>query len=218
MTSKRTGKLVVAFLMFAASEADAGAKKPSAVQIQASIFGLVMEQATFADAQGLLGPAEVRDNGGDAAASAYFACYLGPDGTTLILEANSEHGGGLQHGTRVITSFQLLESQKLADFSSGTDFTPPVEARPKCASMPRLTRAVRTGAGLRLGMRRPEVVRLLGREPNRSSETEGQFVLDDKARPVREPGSAIEYPSAWITLNFERGRVVAIRVAYSSMI
>ena len=52
MTSKRTGKLVVAFLMFAASEADAGAKKPSAVQIQASIFGLVMEQATFADAQG----------------------------------------------------------------------------------------------------------------------------------------------------------------------
>src|SRR5436190_21154344 len=68
----------------------AAAHAVSAVQREASIFGLVMEDATFADAQRILGPAEVRHKGGDAAGSAYLSCYVGSDGVALVLSRTSE--------------------------------------------------------------------------------------------------------------------------------
>jgi hypothetical protein len=43
----------------------AEAKRPFAVEIQASILGLVVEQATFADAQRALGDAESHHNRGE---------------------------------------------------------------------------------------------------------------------------------------------------------
>jgi hypothetical protein len=188
------------------------ANKPTAVQIQASIAGLLMEQATFADAQRAFGPAEVRHNLGDAAGSACFACYAGQDGTTLVLAAHSEQGRG------AITSFQLLRSRALADFAV-YDYRPPAHAVPKCATTPRLTKTVATGGGLRLGMTRNEAVRLLGRERERSTSSELSFVLPDEERPVRdEDGTIFGYPSAWISVTMSEGRVVAIRVTYSSMV
>ncbi len=77
------GIVAIALTTLAATEA------PSRAQRQASIFGLVAETASFSDFRDALGPAEVRHNGGDAAASAYFTCYVGPDGTALVLESNS---------------------------------------------------------------------------------------------------------------------------------
>jgi hypothetical protein len=186
----------------------------SKVQRQASIFGLVAETATFSDVHDTLGPAEVRHNGGDAAASAYFACYVGPDGTALVLESNSEMGGG-----KTITSFQLLEDVKLADFSEFEGFTPSPSAKPRCARTAKLTRAISTGGGLRLGMTRAEVVGALHQGPSGRAHSALFFIIEDSERSVREPdGGVIGNPSAWLTLDLKRDRVAAIRVTYSSAI
>lgn len=185
---------------------------PSPVQRQASIFGLVMEQATFADAQRVLGPAEVRHNRGDAAGSAYFACYVGPDGTTLVLAAGVEQGAG------AITEFQLLETRALARFVAHRYTTPP-DAVPRCASTRLLEKHAATGGGLRLGMSWRDVVRLLRPNDERPSEPDRTFVLEDRERPVRDAnGSLIGHPSAWVTVTLRAGRVVAIRATYSSML
>jgi hypothetical protein len=190
------------------------AESASAVQRQASIFGIIAEKATLADARRMLGPAEARHNGGDAAASGYFACYVGPDSTALILESNSEMGGG-----ETVTSFQLLQNLDLADFSGLEGFTPSPTARPRCGRTAKLTHAATTGGGLRLGMKRAEAVRALGQRPSGSARAALFFILGDHERPVRAPdGGVIGNPTAWIVLDLERDRVTGIRVTYSSAI
>lgn len=138
-----------------AARAPAGAEPPLARHM--SIFGLMLEAATFGDAHRVLGSAEVRHNGGDAAGSAHFACYRGPDGAMLILVSSGEMGGGTE-----LTSYQLVARESLADFSQD-GYAMPLHLRPRCSRLPRLSRAAQTDGGLRLGMTREEALRLLGR-------------------------------------------------------
>jgi hypothetical protein len=124
-------------------------------------------QTTFKDARRQLGPAEIVHNGGDAAASAYAACYVGPDGTTLALISVSEMG---EQG-KIITDYQLVAKEADVDFSGdrGTPWPRDLHPRrPRCLETTSVSKLTRDEAGLRLGMSEREVIRLLGR-PTRQS-------------------------------------------------
>jgi hypothetical protein len=87
---------------------------------QMSIFNVRLEETTFSAVKTLLGHAEVRHNGGDAAASASFLCYVGADGTTLVLGSNAEMAGGgrsAEEGSMHVAEYHLLSRAALADFS-----------------------------------------------------------------------------------------------------
>jgi hypothetical protein len=201
---------LLALVVTSAALAVSSAAMPSPVQSGASILGLVMEKATFDDARRVLGPANVWHNGGDAAASAEFVCFVGGDGTVLILEADGEQGGG-----KVLTSFQLLARLDLADFSPLEGFE--ARGRPKCAQTPKLSRGTPTGAGMRLGMTRSEASSI--QPPSASAQSALFSVTDDEERPVRDqPGCVTGTATVWTVIELERGRVSGIRVTYSSML
>jgi hypothetical protein len=169
-----------------------------------TIAGITLEETTLEDARLLLGPAEVRHNGGDAAASTWGACYQGADGTTLALLSSDEMGGGT-----TLTDFQLVAPGEEPDFSTYDDYAVPPDLRPICGELGSLSRATATEGGLRLGMTIAEVRGLLG-TPVDQDERSLLFTTVDEA-PTR---SEREEPyTLWRSLRveFAGGVVTAIR-------
>jgi hypothetical protein len=122
-----------------------------------TLLNVTVGRSTLLDAQRTLGPTDLRHNAGDAAASASVECYIGKDGTTLVLSSNSEMGGGT-----TITHLQIVERTALADYSEGIGYVVPPNSRPRCATLKALSRSTATAGGLRLGMGAENVRRLLG--------------------------------------------------------
>jgi hypothetical protein len=199
-----------------ATSGGVGAEPRDSLEAHTHVLGVTLERTTLADAERILGPAEARHNGGDAAASATAACYVGPDGTVLALVSNNEMGGGSK-----ITHYELVAKNSLAAHSDEADYTVPVEKRPRCARLPSLSRATTTGGGLKLGMRVDDVRRLLGK-PAEAMGREAVFESVTKVpmTPEQRETWAIRDPSAAflgrvrsLRLDFEDRVVVAIRVA-----
>lgn len=204
-------------LAMAASAAIAGDR----LSPHTTILGVRLTDHTFADAFGQLGRAEMKHNGGNAAASATASCFVASDGTTLVLLSSTEMGGGW------LTSFQLLQGRALADFSgdAGGEYEVPESAQPHCAPLAILSRRVSTAGGLRLGLRRSAVLDLLGKpcEPTGEEAARVRFcsVENVRATPGQEEhlrriwgdGDYDVYSAhRWIGVEFAKGRVVAIRI------
>lgn len=134
-----------------------------------TLLNVTVGRSTLLDAQRNLGPTDLRHNGGDAAASASVECYVGKDGTTLVLSSNSEMGGGT-----TITHLQIVERAALADYSEDIGYVVPPNNRPRCATLKALSRSTATAGGLRLGMGTEIVRRLLG-TPTESSAHRAMF-------------------------------------------
>jgi len=130
-----------------------------------------------------------------------------------------QHGCDRVSTVRLDRVPQLSLSLSLADFSENVDFKPRPAAIRKCTKSSKLSRAVATGGGLRLGMTPAEVERVLAHKLECGSHSKCSIQLEDKDRSVRHRGgNIVGHPSAWITIGLEQGRVAAIRVVYSSMI
>jgi hypothetical protein len=160
-----------------------------------SVLKVTTGSTTLQEAQRVLGSTDLRQNGGDAAAAASVECYVGKDGTTLVLSSNSEMGGNT-----TITDVQIVEREALADFSEGVNYSIPAEDRPRCGALKELSRATATAGGLRLGLSIEEVRALLGK-PEVSSEHRAEYresLTDDHSRSV--------------VLSFEKGKVTGIHV------
>ena len=182
-----------------------------------SILGVQLSEHTFVDVRRLLGPTDVRDNGGDAAANATAACYVGSDGTTVVLISSGEMGGGW------LTMFQLVARPGLANFSGdyGGGYTVPLDKRPRCSRLPKLSRRTSTPGGLRLGMTRGEVLRILG-SPKSGKNGALWFHSETELHPspkqidrLTEQWGDGDYATVtfdrWIITEFEQGKLVAVR-------
>jgi hypothetical protein len=191
---------------------------PDRLEQHMTILGVTLEKTTLQEAQRILGPAEVRHNGGDAGASASGECYVGADGATLALVSNSEMGGGT-----TITNAQLVARGSQPDYSSDDRYVVPPEHRPPCAALKSLSRATRTQGGLRLGMTEGEVRRLLGK-PSESGEGYLLFTSEAKLPMTPEQRKRIEenYHSKWddyfirgraVRVEFDGGKATAIRAS-----
>jgi len=182
-----------------------------------TVLGVTLELTTLLDAQVLIGPADLRHNGGDAAASASSECYVGRDGTMLALTSTSEMGGGT-----TVTNFQLVEREALADFSEGVGYVVPSAGRPRCVPLKALSRSTPTAGGLRLGMKMDDVQRLLGK-PREAGSNHAVFISEAKVplTPEQTKALAASNPSSvregflirqrTVRVEFAGGRVVAIR-------
>jgi hypothetical protein len=182
-----------------------------------AILGVRLSDHTFSDVHRILGPAEVRDNGGDAAAHAKAACYVGTDATAVALVSDEEMGGGW------LTMFRLVARPELADFTGdpGGGYVVPLAKRPRCAPLAKLSHRTPTAGGLRLGMTRDEVLRLLG-SPSYTTQTSLWFSSEEKVRPTQEQSKRLRqqwgkgrYDTIgvyrWVIVEFEHGIVVAAR-------
>lgn len=182
-----------------------------------AILDLRLSEDTFADAERLLGPAEVKENSGEAAASALAACYVGSDGTTLALIST----GGFRGGR--LTMYQLVARVTLANFSGdfGGDYVVPLAKRPRCARSAKLSHKTPTLGGLRLGMRSDEVLRLLGNPCDKAEASLG-FCSEEALHPTADEVKRLKkqagqgdyttlHVSRWLIVEFEHGKVVAIR-------
>ncbi len=184
-----------------------------------TIVGMTLEKTTLQEAQRVLGPAEIRHNGGDAGASASGECYVGADGTTLALISNSEMGGGT-----TITDVQLVARGSQPDFSSDDRYVVPPERRPPCVALRSLSRATATAGGLRLGMTKDEVLRLVGK-PIQSEERRLMFTSEAKVPMTPEQKKAFDaynggqqsedylIRARGILVEFAGGKVTAIRLS-----
>ncbi len=177
--------LVVALAMIVLSVPVRG-RGDDGLEPHMTLSSVTLERTTLSEAQRLLGPAEVRHNGGDAAASASGACYVGADGTTLALISNIEMGGGT-----TITDVQLVARGAEPDFSSDDRYVVPPEHRPRCAQLGSLSEATATRGGLRLGMTKDDVVRLLG-PPAESEDHRLRFASEVKVPMTPEQKEAFE--------------------------
>jgi hypothetical protein len=163
--------LVVAVELVAASLPARG-RGEDRLEPHMTVLGVALEETSLSEAQRI--PAEVRHNGGDAGASASGECYVGADGTTLALVSNSEMGGGA-----VITDVQLVARGSHPDYSGDDGYAVPPERRPRCATSASLSESTATSGGLRLGLTRADVLRLLGR-PTESDEHRVLFTSEAK--------------------------------------
>jgi hypothetical protein len=131
-----------------------------------TVLGVTPCFDTLRGIQARLGPAEVKDNGGDAAANASAECYVGPDGTKLALSALGETFQG-----KHISEVQLVAAGTDPDWTQNIDWVVPAGRLPRCSPLKALTKSTGTRGGLKLGMNQQEVVRLLGKpsweSPNR---------------------------------------------------
>ena len=146
---------------------------------------------------------------------------MGTDGTTLALISNSEMGGGT---TMTITGVQLVARGAEPDFSSDDRYIVPSERRPPCAASKSLSRSTATKGGLRLGMTRDEVLRLLG-TPAQSGEENLMFTSDEKVPMTPEQKRAFEEYAGdqpaedlltrgrGVSVDFKGGKVIAIRLS-----
>lgn len=139
------GVLVVALTLLATS------RVVTPVQGKASVLGLVAESATFDDFERVFGRAEIAGCGGSHGDDCgFWACWVGPDGTTLLAGADDMEGD-----ENVVKHIHLLGRRELADFDG--DFEGPGRsAPPKCAASRKVTRSLATGTGVALGARRRE--------------------------------------------------------------
>lgn len=183
-----------------------------------TVLGVTVEETSLLEAQGALGRADLRHNGGDAAGSAMAQCYAGPDGTVLVMVSNGEMGGG-----KTITQLQLLERARLADYSEGVDLHVPAEKQPRCAALKRLGRTTATAGGLRLGMGPDQVRRLLGEPVEEQPE---RLVFMGTATVAMSPGQAKAVAELTagqrredhltrlrtLVVEFTRGKATAIRI------
>jgi uncharacterized protein YecT (DUF1311 family) len=181
------------------------------------VLGIAVERTTLDGAQTILGKADVRHSG-DAHASAYGECYVGPDGTVLALVAQGEYGGA-EHR---ITDLNLVTRPALANVAHDGFREASKDARPRCAPLPRLSRATSTAGGLRLGLTPQEVRGLLG-TPDESGR--GHTVYRSltgvplppplRAELMANAGRDAIYGrrSRGLRVEFEKGRVVAIRLS-----
>jgi hypothetical protein len=152
-------------------------------------------QTTFKDARRQFGPAEIVHNGGDAAASAYGACYVGRDGTTLALISVSEMGGG-----KVIADYQLVAKEADADFHGdrGTAWPWSLQPRrPPCLQTTSVSKITQNEGGLRLGMSEREVRRLLGRPTQQSANS--MTWIDRREEPYEERSIEVKVANGVVT-------------------
>jgi len=194
--------------------AGALAEEPDRLEPHMTVVGVTLERTTLLEAQRLLGRADLRHNGGDAAASASAECYVGPDGTALALLSNSEMGGGT-----TITEYQLVSREALADYSGDTRYVVPRENRPRCAILTSLSRSTATTGGLRLGLPIEDLRRLLG-DPSEVSADHVVFSSEARVPMTAEQKKAFEaYNSPDRTEDFMvRGRLLRIELAGGKVI
>jgi hypothetical protein len=197
----------------------AGSRVVTPVQGKASILGLVAEDATFDDFTKAFGPTEISHCGGShAEGCGAWACWVGPDGTTLLAGADDMEGE-----ENVVKHIHLLVRRDLADFD-GEFGRPGRAAPPRCAATRKLTRTVATGVGVRLGMLRAEVLEAF---KHQAVGTDSALARAGKAAFIRVPdedrverdgkGCRIGAPALDLVLDVERERVVGIRMYYSSV-
>jgi hypothetical protein len=136
----------------------------------------------------------------------------------LAFVSNEEMQGGKE-----VSEYQLLAREGLANFGDES-FVPSPEDRPRCAAARWLSRKVATGGGLRLGMDRAAVVKLLG-HPDRSERAALVYTSSLEIRPPKSTtagGSGSSAPEDPLTrvrslvVEFAKGRVNAIRAGQCS--
>jgi hypothetical protein len=157
-----------------------------------TVAGITLEKSSFDDAARTLGPAPIREDG-DGAAYERWSCYVGADGTVLLVSGGEMHVGQIIDGIRLATRAQWME------------ITAP---KPKCVLLARLSAALPIGR-LELGMRRAAVDRLLRgaiveRKPDAIRATSEEPAGDDFAT------------SRALEVRFKRGRVVSISVSQTT--
>jgi hypothetical protein len=121
-------------------------------------LGVTLERTTLAEVVKLVGPADIRHNGGDAHASQYSLCYRGHDGTTLVFGSHGEMGESDHH----VTELQIVGRPDLADYSGDERYRVPPDAKPACSRSALVSRSLALGGTLRLGATRDSVARILG--------------------------------------------------------
>jgi hypothetical protein len=216
MTTIRTA----AALLAASLAGHAPASERDLLAPHMKVLGVNLESTTLEGAQRLLGRATPRRNGGDAAASTTAECYVGRDGTMLVL-VSGELGGG-----KIITAFELVTREELADFSGGESYLVPAEKRPRCAPGKRLSRSTATQGGLRLGMTEAEVRRLLGPPKEAADDhlvftsegTEPMTPEQRKASSAQNAGTPADSFDRFrsVRVELEWGRAIAIRVSQAT--
>jgi hypothetical protein len=107
-------------------------------------------------------------------------------------------------GTR-LTWFELLARPELAEFSGDPRYTVPKRVQPRCARSSKVSRAVRTGGGVHLGMTRRQVLGVVG-APATSGARSLSFTSDE---PVEAQPDCTT--SRALTVEFEGDRAVAVR-------
>jgi hypothetical protein len=167
-----------------------------------SVLGLTLEKSTLEEAQGRFKSGSIVHNGGDAAASVTLLCYVGPDGTSLVLTSSEIEGG------TYINGYQLLANRALADFgASDTGYRVPATFDPKCASLAKVKRSLRIGA-LGLGMTREEVVQVLGRP----SKAQGSTLVYVEQTTVTIRGTKFDL-LRYLSIEFQDKRSVAVSMS-----
>ncbi len=176
------------------------------------VLGITVEGTTLQEVQRSFGTTDMRHNGGDAAAAAVAECYVGSDGTTLVL-LSGEMGGGT-----IITHFQLLAREALASYSDDDSYAVPADKRPGCAALNALSRTTATGGRLKLGMSAAEVKRLL-RIPSQKGDGYWEYLWEGKVRMTPQQmeswharrGEDFFVRGRTLRVEFSAGKVVAIR-------
>lgn len=164
------------------------------------VLGVTLELSTLRDVIALLGSAEIRHNGGDAAGSMYSICYRGSDGTTLVFNSLSEMGGP----THDVTGFQLIARSDLADYSGERNNQVSEDRKPVCSPSRRVSRSLALGRQLRLGTSFHVAAKALG------VTTHGR-VPRMSAQSTSPAGGGFETLRT-VEIEFENERAVAIRV------
>ena len=99
------GVLVVALTLLATS------RVVTPVQGKASVLGLVAESATFDDFERVFGRAEIAGCGGSHGDNCgFWACWVGPDGTTLLAGAISRRPPRTPAASRSVPRSQYVRT------------------------------------------------------------------------------------------------------------
>lgn len=127
-----------------------------------SLLGVRLEEDSLEGVQSRLGQNRIQHNGGDAAGSVHFICYVGRDNTALFLTSGEIDGGQ-------VGGFQLLTAVADVDLSA-EGFRRSPSLVPQCSQLPKLSRATVTAGGLKLGMTPRQVEAHLGKPDNRTAD------------------------------------------------
>lgn len=161
------------------------------------IRGLKVESSTFDDAQGVFGRSQVHDNGEDAGDHACAVCYVGEDGTVLVLGSHGEMNGCSEIGWFDLVARADVWEDRTRRFQRD-------KVLATCAPSETLSRAVATDGGLRLGMTQAEVSRLLGK-PKYVRESEWSY-----SATVPVPGDGEFATQRGVGIRFKNDRVIQI--------
>jgi len=149
-----------------------------------AVLGLIPEKTNFKAAQQMLGPAHLKESR-DAGDYNAQLCYLGPDGTLLLL--GSGEMGGSQHD---ILSVEVAQAGFLKPSFP-------------CGASPKINSAMSFLSGLRLGQSIAEVQKIWGK-PSKS--TPDSLTYDFHSTTPIDGQAYDDTITLWVT--FKKGRLV----------